>query len=368
MHFRIATLSFALALCASAPASAQSVYVDIEGIVTLPTPPPASYGAAAFRPGQWNAVGNLPTWGYTQSLFDVDGISSGLTLQSFCSGDCFCSKTPTGASGDEAALMDDYLQDFGLCGIELQVHGLAPGDYRVYTYAWGHGYTNEVFVTPSNDPSTVLNGITYPGSLQLGFTHAVQRVRNLASGQPLRIVVTPWVGCGGSEGAACQGFQILKTPGETFCAGDGLDASVTSACPCLNYGTQSHGCASSVNPAGALLDSFGTVATDSVQLASSGMPSSATAVYLQGDALTDAVFGDGILCAGGSLVRLRVRTSVAGASAFPDASDTITLSQRGGVTVGSGATRIYQTYYRNAAIGFCGPATFNSTNAVRVVW
>ena len=68
------------------------------------------------------------------------------------------------------------------------------------------------------------------------------------------------------------------------------------------------------------------------------------------------------------LLRLRTRANVGGASTFPDSTDTVTLSQRGGVTVGSGATRYYQTYYRNAAAAFCPPETFNVTNGQIVVW
>ncbi len=108
-------------------------------------------------------------------------------------------------------------------------------------------------------------------------------------------------------------------------------------------------------------------ALDNVRLFGSGMPFAVTAIYLQGDALGDFTFGDGVSCAGGALIRLRARTNFAGASSFPDSTDTITLSQRGGVTPGSGLTRFYHAYYRNAAT-FCMPATFNVTNGWRVVW
>ncbi len=98
------------------------------------------------------------------------------------------------------------------------------------------------------------------------------------------------------------------------------------------------------------------------------MPATATCIYLQGDALDDTTFGDGIRCAGGTLVRLRTRANVGGSSSFPDTTDTITLSQRGGVTPGSGARRYYQTYYRNAAAAFCPPGTVNITNGIVLDW
>jgi hypothetical protein len=97
------------------------------------------------------------------------------------------------------------------------------------------------------------------------------------------------------------------------------------------------------------------------------MPATASCIFLQGDALADTVFGDGVRCAGGTLTRLRTRTASAGAAHFPGTGDP-SLSTRGGVTPGSGVLRWYQTYYRNASATFCPPATFNVTNGWRVVW
>ena len=98
------------------------------------------------------------------------------------------------------------------------------------------------------------------------------------------------------------------------------------------------------------------------------MPLAVSCIYLQGDALNDGVFGDGVRCAGGALIRLRTKTNVGGASSFPDSVETITLSQRGGVTIGSGVRRHYQTYYRNSAAAFCPPETFNVTNGWTIDW
>jgi hypothetical protein len=168
--------------------------------------------------------------------------------------------------------------------------------------------------------------------------------------------------------------EVLGVPG---CFGDGSDPMQT-ACPCANFGAPGHGCASSVNPAGALLASFGHTSvdpvsmTDTVVLAGSGMPGSASCVFLQGDAILPhgVVFGDGVRCAGGALVRLAVKTCSGGAAQFPQPGD-MSVSQRGGVTPGSGVTREYQTYYRNPDPTFCPPPqgnTWNVTNAVQVTW
>src|SRR5262249_48874181 len=129
-----------------------------------------------------------------------------------------------------------------------------------------------------------------------------------------------------------------------------------------------HGCANSTNPSGALLSAMGTAQPDTIVLLGSGMPAMVSCIYLQGDALTDTVFGDGVRCAGGNLIRLRTKVNSGGVSQFPDSTDPAPLPQRGGVTPGSGVLRFYQTYYRNAAAAFCPPATFNVTNGWVVVW
>jgi Tol biopolymer transport system component len=155
---------------------------------------------------------------------------------------------------------------------------------------------------------------------------------------------------------------------QSFCAGDGIDTGHTTPCPCANFGAPGNGCASSVEAGGASLGATGYTLADDVRLEGSAMPATSSCIYLQGDALDDVPFGDGVRCAGGGLVRLRTRFNVAGASAFPDSTDTVTLSQRGGVVPWSGVRRYYQTYYRNAAPAFCPPATFNVTNGVVVDW
>jgi Tol biopolymer transport system component len=159
-----------------------------------------------------------------------------------------------------------------------------------------------------------------------------------------------------------------RPPFTLYCFGDGLDPAHTTPCPCGNIGAIGNGCANSVQPAGAHLGASGSTYTDTAVLAGSGMPATATCIYLQGTGTDDATFGDGVRCTGGTLFRLRTRANVAGASAFPDSTDTITLSARGGVAPFSGVVRRYQTYYRNAAAAFCPPETFNVTNGVVIDW
>lgn len=148
------------------------------------------------------------------------------------------------------------------------------------------------------------------------------------------------------------------------CPGDGS----ASPCPCGNNGSAGHGCGNSVNPAGAVLTVTGTPSTlsDSLVLHVSGVPATSTCTFFQGTAsIASAVFGDGLMCTGGSILRLRTVAASGGVAVFPGPTDP-SVSVRGQVPA-DGGTRTYQVSYRNAA-AFCTSATFNITNGVIVDW
>src|SRR5262249_53337582 len=106
---------------------------------------------------------------------------------------------------------------------------------------------------------------------------------------------------------------------------------------------------------------------DSVVLHVSDMPSGAPLLYFQGTSGSVVVtFGDGILCTTGSLIRLRTKINVGGASKFPEPGEP-SLSSTGGVTPGSGVTRYYQAYHRDAA-PYCTASTFNLSNGIALTW
>ena len=162
-----------------------------------------------------------------------------------------------------------------------------------------------------------------------------------------------------------------STPGSAFCAGDGLDPVVTTACPCGNVGGPGRGCASSFNPLGAALSGGGFVQLDDVSLEGTGMNAAGTCIFLMGTTEDPfgLPFGDGVRCAEGALLRLRAQALVLGTARFPDGPlGTITLSARSGTPVGSGVERNYLVYYRNASAAFCPPETFNATNGYRILW
>lgn len=158
---------------------------------------------------------------------------------------------------------------------------------------------------------------------------------------------------------------VQTTAGATYCSGDGTG----TACPCGNAGLSGNGCASSANANGAHVDVSGTasIAADSLVITGSGMPNS-SALYFQGTSRINSgagtVFGDGLRCAGGTILRLGSKTNTSGASSYPTGNDQ-PISIRGSNS--AGAVRDYQCWYRNAA-AFCTPSTFNLTNGVEVTW
>jgi len=156
-------------------------------------------------------------------------------------------------------------------------------------------------------------------------------------------------------------------PGFGLCSADVNDGTHVP-CPCGNFGAPGNGCANSANVAGANLKAIGTSNPDTVSLLGSGMTATGLGLYMQHDVASNTVFHDGVLCAGGTLTRLRTRPAVSGASSFPNSTDTITLSARGGVIPGSGQRRYYSIWYRNAIVSYCPPATANVTNGWAIDW
>jgi hypothetical protein len=94
----------------------------------------------------------------------------------------------------------------------------------------------------------------------------------------------------------------------------------------------------------------------------------ATCLYFQGTIQTNgglgAVFGDGLRCASGTIIRLGTKLNASGASHYPEPGDQ-SVSARGLVT--TPGARTYQVWYRNSA-DFCTPSTFNLSNGVQIDW
>ncbi|MFO1010754.1 MAG: choice-of-anchor E domain-containing protein [Planctomycetota bacterium] len=165
----------------------------------------------------------------------------------------------------------------------------------------------------------------------------------------------------------CEG----NVPITSFCAGDGVDALVTTPCPCSNFGAPGHGCANSTHANGAELSTIGcsTSIPETLVLVARELSGSTPAVFFAGDqTLSGGVpFFDGVRCVDGTLTRLGTNPTSGGTASYPLPGQP-SVSVRGNTPVGSGLVGSYQVGYRNSATAFCPPATANITNGCRIVW
>jgi Tol biopolymer transport system component len=157
-----------------------------------------------------------------------------------------------------------------------------------------------------------------------------------------------------------------------FCFGDGNVA----ACPCKNSGQTAHGCENSAGTGGAVLSASGEASLSSatVQLTSSGELPSAMSIAFQGNsAISPVLYGDGLRCLSGTLLRLYIKSAVGGSISVPEAGDPSIPIRSAilGDPIPLGASRFYHVYYRDERPSFC-PAPlgelFNVTHAIAIAW
>jgi len=346
-------------LVLSTTAAAQSFNVDVGANLVIYPVPQSTYGGAANQPGLWNASISP----YNTSLANLDGSASIVTTSSTSAGAYGWPFGPL--TGDDLNLMND-MQDLG----SLQTpytwtfSNLQDGDYTVYTYAFAPDSVSartRVAITGSIDLPQIVGG-AWPGSPHvLGITYALHHVS--VSGGTLVIDVRSSQGSG-----SINGFQLVYAPSATpYCFGDGTG----TACPCANSGSAGRGCANSIQPAGGRLAGAGNVsiASDGLVLSGTGIPNG-PGLYFQGTTQlgggNGAVFGDGLRCAGGTVIRLGVIPAASNASQYPRPSLDLPVSQKGFCAAGD--VRNYQLWYRDSDSSFCTSNVFNLTNAVSVTW
>jgi len=154
----------------------------------------------------------------------------------------------------------------------------------------------------------------------------------------------------------------LLPPPVAYCFGDGTGTT----CPCGPPSAPGTGCLNSFGTGGLLASSGASlVSGDSLVLTASGLPPSSSTLFFQGTTQVSTLFGDGIRCVGGTVIRLGTETASGGVVSYPGIGDQA-VSVRGLVPPTGGA-RYYQGWYRNAA-AFCTPSTFNLTNGLSVTW
>jgi hypothetical protein len=107
-----------------------------------------------------------------------------------------------------------------------------------------------------------------------------------------------------------------------------------------------------------------SVTNDTLTLRVSGLPATTTALLFQGTGATAAVFGDGLRCASGTIVRLGTQPTVGGIAQWPVAGSPLAIA---GAVPLAGGMRTYQAWYRNSA-AYCTASVFNLTNGVQIDW
>lgn len=254
------------------------------------------------------------------------------------------------------------------CGQTLNAVVGASISFEVDTLAT-NGFAGEaVTLSVSGDPVALANG-TFVPPLPLGpapsVTSEFHWTPNAAAigSHQLTFTSTDQLG----QVSTCDVWiNVLPSANVRYCFGDGSG----TACPCGNDSQvgDHEGCLNGLGKGG-LLTAQGTttLANDSVELQAEQMPNG-PALFFQGTNRINGgsgnVFGDGLRCAGGTVIRLAVKTNVLGKSTFPTGSEPL-VSVRGGVAPGD--TRQYQVWYRDSA-AFCSSSTYNLTNGVELTW
>jgi hypothetical protein len=148
-----------------------------------------------------------------------------------------------------------------------------------------------------------------------------------------------------------------------------------SSCPCGNPPSgNTTGCNNSSSTGGAFLSATGTssLSSDTVVFTCTGEKPTALSIVIQGTALTNMIFGQGVRCTGGVLKRLYVKAASGGTITAPQGGDPSVSSRSAslGDTIPPGATRYYQVYYRDPVVlGGCpSSSTFNISQGLAIAW
>lgn len=152
-----------------------------------------------------------------------------------------------------------------------------------------------------------------------------------------------------------------------FCNGDGS----AGPCPCGNTlpAGIAGGCRRGGTTLGGRLDDQGiaSLASDSLRFFADRLPSGRH-MLLQGSPAAPTPFQDGLLCVGGTLVRLYSIASSSYADLPPAGSASVSArSGTLGDAIAPGTTRAYQLYFRGGTSA-CSPGNGNLTNAIAVTW
>ncbi len=176
-----------------------------------PAMPSDHYPAASGQAGQWNSM-PTPNAGYSGSWFsgplsDLHGNPTAVDIEVSGSYGAYNSNWSNTTADDRALLNSGLAINSYYYSAQFDIHGLAPGDYFLYTYGLEGISSNDVSVQ-----GTLRN--TVMGSFSNGFvegvTHTIHSI-TVVAGQPVHVSVLPHVY--GLYGQV-DGFQIVPEGGD----------------------------------------------------------------------------------------------------------------------------------------------------------
>jgi hypothetical protein len=162
-------LALIASLVLASSAAARGYNVDFGSGSPIPSD---DHAGPAGQPGHWNVVTGLEP--EPVELFDTDGVPSGVTV-TFSLPFGPASHDHGGTTGDEGALLDDYL-DLHSVPSTLDVAGLPKGAYEITTIAWAPDLPGARTSVSLDGRRPVLVGGEWPGEYASGVTHATHSV------------------------------------------------------------------------------------------------------------------------------------------------------------------------------------------------
>jgi len=339
-----------VALCGLA--GAQTFNVDFGSVIFGAGTPAPTYGAAAGQPGVWNNIDTdlLGTFYVSPTLLTTSGAASTVSLEFDALGTPgllpYEANEPN-TTGDDQSLFDDCY--YNGAPSSLTVRGLAPGNYRLFTYAMApdsNVYQTGVDVTGSLDPLQPVGG-DFSAGFALGVTHAEHRV-TVAAGGAVVIQFTVV-----NQFDSINGLQITPdgpaTLGTSYCTGNPNSTGVTAV----------------ISATGSA-----SVAANNVVLRTSSLPNNSFGFFLtsltQG-ATPNPGGSQGVLCLGGSIGRYVGPGQIQNSGQTGAISITINLTQHptpvGFVSVAPGQTWNFTSWFRDV-VG--GSATSNFANGLSI--
>ncbi len=330
-----------------------------------PPPPPVpiweeDFDGGTFPPVGWTVidnVGNGNVWNVTSTWTKGN--------------------TTTG-SGEAAGIDDDEIGDGNRTHTELitplfDVTG--PGQLFLYTHNFNDQYVSEVGTVdisvaggPWTNLATYNDAAFGPVVLDLDSYAGTDDVQIRFNYDDMQSWGWYWhVDDVGLYQAAGSG------PGTPYCFGN---ASGGNFCPCGNDNDGSDslgaGCAHDDSVAGARLGGSGvaSISGDSLILEGVRGPISNSSLFFQANNNLDGsanFLGDGLRCAGGGLIRLKVKLTDASGNADSSPAVITTRSASFGHTISAGETLYYQWWFRDSDGSPCSTES-NTSNGYEVTW